>query len=334
MAHVLTITMNPAIDVSTSVDRVMPTRKLRCTAARRDAGGGGINVARVASRLGADVTALYPVGGSVGQLLRRMVDAEHIRSVPIPVQEETREDFTALETATGNQFRFVLSGPRLSGKEWQNCLEAFVSIPQKPDFVAVSGSLPPGVPEDFYARVAEIARGWAVPVALDTSGSPLKAAVDHGVDLVKPNLRELRELTGKPLVDPAGWIEACGSLVTAGKARAVALTLGHRGALLVTRDGAWRAEPLAIKPASTVGAGDSFLGAMVWALASGRPLNEAFRYGVAAGSAALLAPGTELCHARDVHDLLNRVVIEPVGETPSRQATQAAAAQTSEGVCR
>lgn len=323
MARVLTITMNPAIDVSTSVERVTPTRKLRSAAARRDAGGGGINVARVASRLGAEVTALYPAGGSVGELLRRLVDSENIRSVLVPVREETREDFTALETATGDQFRFVLNGPHLGEGEWRRCLEVFASLGRKPDFVAVSGSLPPGVPDDFCARIAEIARGWAVPVALDTSGPPLKAPLDHGVDLVKPNLRELQELAGKPLIDPAAWLAASEDLVAAGKARVVALTLGHRGALLVTADGAWRAGPLPITPASAVGAGDSFLGAMVWALAADRSMMDAFRYGVAAGSAALLTPGTELCRAADVHALLDQVVVEPVGDAtlPERRRT-------------
>lgn len=325
MARILTITMNPAIDVSTSIDRVAPTRKLRCITARRDPGGGGINVGRVASRLGAEATALYPKGGSVGQLLQRLVEEENISSVPIAIREETREDFTALETTTGDQFRFVLSGPRLSETEWRSCLEAVASFPQRPDFIAASGSLPPDVPEDFYAQIAAIARRWAVPLALDTSGTPLKAAVDHGVDLLKPNLRELRELTGEPLADQASWIEACRCLVTAGKARIVALTLGHRGALLVTPDGTWRAEPLPIKPASTVGAGDSFLGAMVWALACSRPVEDAFRYGVAGGSAALLAPGTELCHVAEVRRLLDQVVIEPVGATPPRQTAPAAA---------
>lgn len=205
---------------------------------------------------------------------------------------------------------------------------SFASVGQSLDFVVVSGSLPPGVPEDFYARIAEIARDWAVPVSLDTSGPPLKRAMDHSVDLVKPNLRELREPTGEPLIDEASWITACDRLMTAGKARIVALTLGHRGALLVTRDGVWRADPLPIRPASTVGAGDSFLGAMVWALASGHPVDEAFRYGVAAGSAALLTPGTELCHAADVHQLLDHVVVERTGQTALRKDAQPIVEQT------
>ncbi len=310
MAHVLTITMNPAIDVSTSVERIQPTRKLRCAPARRDPGGGGINVARVANRLGSDATALYPAGGSCGQTLRKLIEQESIRSIAIPIAEETREDFTVVETSTGLEYRFVSNGPQLGETEWRNCLAAAAAFRDPVDFVVASGSLPLGVPDDFYAWIAKIARGWSAPFALDTSGASLRAALDHGVDLLKPSLGELRELTGQPLADPTSCLAACESLVAAGKCGTVALTLGSQGALLVTSAGAWRAWPLPINAVSTVGAGDSFLAAMVCALASGRPPQEAFRHGVAAGSAALLSPGTQLCRATDVRELLEHVVVD------------------------
>jgi 6-phosphofructokinase 2 len=319
MPHILTITMNPAIDVSTSVDRVAHTQKLRCAAARRDAGGGGINVGRVARRLGSDVTALFPAGGGTGHMLNRLVDEEDIRSIAIPIEGETREDFTALETSSGRQFRFVLTGPQLGEAEWRNCVDAFLAFREPIDFLVASGSLPPGAPKEFYAQIAEIARNRAVPFALDASGPSLRAAVDRGVDILKPNLRELRELTAEPLAGGASCIEACKNLLAAGKAKIVALTLGHRGALLVTEKGVWRAGPLPILPVSAVGAGDSFLGAMVWALASGLPIEESFRHGVAGGSAALLAPGTQLCRAADVRSLLEQVVLEPVAQGQSAE---------------
>jgi 6-phosphofructokinase 2 len=315
MPHILTITMNPAIDISTSVERVAHTQKLRCAPARRDPGGGGINAGRVAERLGSNVTAIYPAGGDTGRLLRRLVDEESVHSVVIPIREETREDFTALETSTGKQFRFVLSGPRLDETEWLNCLDAFVTFREPIDFLIVSGSLPLGVPTEFYARVVATARSRAVSVALDASGPSLKAAVDRGVFILKPNLRELRELTGKPLTDGTTCVEACEELLAAGKAKIIALTLGDRGALLVTSNGAWYAEPLSISPVSTVGAGDSFLGAMVWALASGLSIEESFRHGVAGGSAALLAPGTQLCRAADARSLFERVVLKALNPT-------------------
>ncbi|MGO9771915.1 MAG: 1-phosphofructokinase family hexose kinase [Roseiarcus sp.] len=310
MARVLTITMNPSIDISTSVDRVQPTRKLRCAPARRDPGGGGVNVARVANRLGNEAIAVYPAGGSCGERLHKLIDQENIRGLAIPIEEETREDFTVVETSTGHEYRFVSIGPRLSETEWRNCLDAVAAFRDPVDVIVASGSLAPGVPDDFYAWIAKIARGRSAPFALDTSGPPLRAALDHGVDLLKPSLGELRELTGQLLASPAACVAACRKLVEAGQAKAVALTLGSQGAILATQEGAWRAWPLPIHAVSTVGAGDSFLAAMVCAQASGLPPLEAFRHGVAAGSAALLSPGTQLCRAEDVRELLAHVAVD------------------------
>jgi 6-phosphofructokinase 2 len=150
-------------------------------------------------------------------------------------------------------------------------------------------------------------------VALDSSGAALQAALAEGVFLVKPNLRELRELTGAALTEEASRIEACRSFAGSGKAELVALTLGADGALLASRERVWKARGLPIKPKSTVGAGDSFLGAMVWSLAAGHANEEAFRYGIAAGSAALLSPGTELARREDVERLVRQVEITEVG---------------------
>ncbi len=310
MSGVVTLTMNPAIDLSTSVDRVEPVRKLRCGPGRRDPGGGGINVARVATRLGCAVKAVYPAGGEVGRLLDRLVAAEGVASLMVPILGETREDVTVFDQSRGEQFRFVLPGPRLDEPEWLACLEALRAVGPKPAYVCASGSLPPGAPDDFYARVAEIAAGWGAKFLLDTSGAALKAALEARVHLIKPNLRELRELTGAPLRDQASMIAACRGLIARGSPELVALTLGADGALLVSATQAWRAPALAIRPVSTIGAGDSFLGAMIWALASNQPLDEAFRHAVAAGSAALLAPGAELCRAADVRRLAGEVAIE------------------------
>jgi 6-phosphofructokinase 2 len=319
MGDIVALAMNPSIDVSTSVKRVVPIHKLRCSAIRRDPGGGGINVARVLRRFGVDVDAVYPIGGAMGQLLRRLVDAEGIRSQVIQIVEETRESFTVLEETTGQQFRFVLPGPRMTKWECRSCVDAVASLEQRPDLIVASGSLPPGIPEDFYGHIARLAKEWGARCVLDTSGPALKAALAEGVYLVKPNLRELSELVGAELSDQDSWVEACRALVGKGNAEIVALTLGDQGALLVTRDRAWRAHAIPIKPVSAVGAGDSFVGVMVWGLAAGHDLQTAFRYGVAAGTAALLSPGTELCRREDVERLYREVVLEPVG---AQQAAQ------------
>ena len=317
MAIVLTLTANPAVDISTSVVRVEPTRKLRCSAESRDPGGGGINVARVAHRLGARAVAIYPAGGLVGQRLELLVRGEGFESVVVPIQGETREDVTVLDETTHEEYRFVLPGPHLGDDEWMRCLKILASLDFKPDVVCASGSLPPGAPDDFYARVAQIVESRGARFALDTSGPALKAALRERVHLIKPNLAELRELVGGALDEDRALIAACRALIEGGRTEIVALTLGAQGALLVTADAAWRAQPLPIRPLSTVGAGDTFLGAMVWALASKLSLEEAFRYGAAAGAAALLAPGTDLCSAGNVRRFLPQVVIERIGEPSS-----------------
>ena len=314
MADVVTLTMNPSIDLSVSVERVLPFHKLRCAEGRRDPGGGGINVARVMKRLGADVSAIYAAGGTLGQLLRQLIDAEGIPASTVAISGETREDFTVLEQSTGAQYRFVLPGPHVAEREWRICLNELVALDSGTRFIIGSGSLPPGVPDDFYGRVAQLAKQGSRKIVIDSSGPALRAAIEAGVYLIKPSLNEFRGLTGAdvPLETQADWIEACRGLLHRGRVEVVTLTLGDRGALLVTRDQVLRAAALAIKPVSIVGAGDSFLGAMIWSLAAGHGLETAFRYGVAAGSAALLMPGTELCRREDVERLFKDVRVEAI----------------------
>jgi 6-phosphofructokinase 2 len=310
MTDIVTITPNPAVDLSTSVEKIVPVYKLRGTSQQRDPGGGGINVARVIKRLGGDVRAIYPVGGATGHLLRRLLDKEGVPSQTFSIAGETREDFFVSEISTGQPFRFILPGPGLSEGEWQQCLTLLSRIEPSPRFVVASGSLPGGVPDDFYAKVTRIAKRLGAKMVLDTSGPALAAAVAEGVDLIKPNLREMRELVGHEPNDAAEWEAFAKGLVHDGKVATIALTMGHLGAVLVTRDQVMRAEPLSITPVGAVGAGDSFLGALLWRLASGSGLEDSFRYAVAGGAAALLNQGTGLCLPDDVERLARQVVIK------------------------
>lgn len=312
MPDIATITINPAIDIFVNVARVEPTMKLRCSAPKRDPGGGGINVARAAHRLGGDVVAIYPTGGAIGKLLHRLVEREGIASMVTPSHVETRENFMAFEEGTGAQYRFVLPGSKLHPAEWQACLDTLANLADKPKIVVASGSIPPGVPDDFFATVARHAKAHGARMVLDTTGSALKAALTEGVNLIKPNEVELSNFIGHPLNNDTARILAARQLIAEKRTQAVALTLGEDGALLVTADGAWRAAPMPIEVVSTVGAGDSFLGGMVAALAAGQRLDEAFRMGMAAGLAAVMNPGTELSRGEDVKRLLPKIMISEV----------------------
>lgn len=315
MSDIVTITINPAVDIFVNIGRVEPTRKMRTSAPKRDPGGGGINVARVAFRLDASVTAIYPASGAIGRLLTRLLEREGVASVVTPSHAETRENFTAYEDDSGEQFRFVLPGSPLHRAEWEAVLYELENLETKPKFVVASGSVPPGVPSDFFAKAAAAAKKCGAKAVVDTSGAALKAAIDEGVYLVKPNLNELSELCGRPLDTDEARIAACRDMIKAGEAEVVALTLGGDGALLVTRDAVWRAQPMPIEAVSTVGAGDSFLGGMVAALAKGQTVEQAFRVAVAAGFAAVMRPGTELCHKEDVERLLPQIKIDAVATT-------------------
>ncbi len=309
MPRFLTLTLNPALDIATTVDRVVDAHKLRCSAPNAHPGGGGINVARVLRRFDADVLAVATAGGPTGERLGALLAREQVRAAWIPIAQATRESFTVSESSTGREFRFVLPGPTLSAPEWQACLQRIGEMPP-PAYLVASGSLPPGVPDDFYARLAYLARQRGIRMVLDASGPPLQAALAEGVWGVKPSLRELRQLTGQPLDTLPDQLQAARGLVASGRAQVIGLSLGPRGALMVSASEAASAPALDVPVASTVGAGDSFLAGWLAAWEAGHGLQDALKTAVAAASAALLSPGTALCDPGQVANLRGRVVVQ------------------------
>lgn len=307
MKAIATLTMNPTIDISSTIEKFAPEHKMRCSAPQRDPGGGGINVARVVHRLGGKVMVLYIAGGATGLMLHKLLRREGIEDRRIEIEKLTRESFTLTETGSGRQFRFVFPGPEIRRSEWQQCLDLLGMFIPRPGYIVASGSLPPGVPDDFYGRAAQVTRRIGARFILDTAGEPLQAAMKEGIYLIKPNRRELAAMTGRDLSEPAAQEEACRELVAREKVEAVVLSLGSEGALLTTKDLQLRAGPTDVKVVSAVGAGDSFVGGLAYSLARNGRLEEAFWYGMAAGTAAVLTPGTELCHKADVERIFKEL---------------------------
>lgn len=300
--RIVTLCMNPALDITTSTEVVRPTDKLRCAAARYDPGGGGINVAHVAQVLGATSTAVFPAGGPAGELVHNLLVAEGVGVQRVPIGGSTRESFTVDEVSTERQYRFVLPGPQLTVTEQTECLLQLRRAAASASIVVASGSLPPGVPEDFYQQVADACAELGALFALDTSGGGLKH-VNAGVFLLKPSVRELRDCTGRALSTEAEQLGAAHELIERGAARHVLVSRGAEGALLVSRDAAQRFAPVQVPPGSGVGAGDAMLAGVAVGLIRGWPLTEATRLGVAAGAAMLLTPGTAPCTREDTERL-------------------------------
>ncbi|GFG50304.1 phosphofructokinase [Mycolicibacterium agri] len=296
---IVTLTMNPALDITTAADVVRHTDKIRCDGARYDAGGGGINVARFARVLGASVTAVFPAGGATGAVVTDLVAEADVSIQRVDIGSPTRESFTVNERSTSKQYRFVLPGPRLRFAEQGLCLDLLRKAAATAGFVVASGSLPPGVPPNFYQRVADICREADARLILDTSGTGL-THVRSNVFLVKPSVRELRECVGRTLDTEGEQLGAAHELIDRGMAQVVVVSLGADGALLVTADENKRFSAIPVQAVSGVGAGDAMVAAIAVGLSYGWSLSKSVRFGIAAATAKLLTPGTAACSRADV----------------------------------
>ncbi|MBJ6111620.1 1-phosphofructokinase family hexose kinase [Hymenobacter sp. BT523] len=309
MPVVVTLTLSPALDKSTSVPTLVPDQKLHCAAPTVAAGGGGINVARGLRRLGTLATAVFPAGGPTGACLQELLTAEGIAQCVVPTQAPTRENLEIEETSTGRQYRFGMPAAALSAAEQQRLLDALADFVRPPQLLVVSGSLPPGVAPGFLGQVVRQAHAAGTRVVADTSGPALCEAVAAGAFLIKPNREELGQLAGTgPLADDAALLAAARPLVGPGGCGAVLVSLGAQGACLVAPGLEEFIAAPAAKRRSTVGAGDSLVAGLVHALAHGHSLREAARLGVACGTAATLNPGTELFHRADAEALYRELL--------------------------
>ncbi len=306
--NIVTQTANPAVDKSSAVDQAVPERKLRCDPPTYEPGGGGINVSRAISRLGGSSLALYASGGALGLMLQELLDREGIEHRPVKVSGLVRENLIVFEKSSGQQFRFGMPGPAISSEECEDLLNEVSSLDPHPEYLVASGSLPGGAPGDFYARVAEAGKSLGARVIVDTSGEPLEQAAKEGVFLLKPNLRELKSVSGLEGRKEAHVREMASELISSGRSEAVLVSLGAQGALLVTANEHHRIQAPLVPIQSKVGAGDSMVGGMVMKLAGGSTLLEAATYGVAAGTAAVMTPGTGLCKREDTDKLFSEMM--------------------------
>jgi len=308
MQSIVTLTVNPAIDKSASIDNVVPERKLRCGIPFHEPGGGGINVSRAIHKLGGKSSALYLAGGPLGDMLSDLLGQEGIDHHPTAIHGLTRLNFTVYEESTGQQFRFGMPGPEVQEKEWRQLLDTLYTYQPTPAFIVASGSLSSGMPTDFYARIATCARDLGTRMILDTWGEPFSLAVREGVYLIKPNLRELGDLAGVTIEEEGEQEALARQIIEQGQSEVVVVSLGAAGALLADKNGYERLRAPTVPIKSKVGAGDSMVAGISLRLAQGDSVVEAVRFGVAAGAAAVMTPGTELCRREDAENLYEKIV--------------------------
>lgn len=298
---IVTLTVNPSLDKSTKFTGLLPEQKIRCEAPHFDAGGGGINVSKAISRLGGSSLCVFTSGGPTGKMLEDLITNENIAIKAIPVQQDTRENLIALETHTNAQYRFGFPGAAINTEEIAAVLKALQEPAAK--YIVASGSLNEGLSPDFYQHIAKIAQSTGARFIADTSGEALQKVLETGVYLVKPNVGELAKLVGVERLHTEEVDEAARQLIDNGSAEIVVVSLGPQGAVLVTKDQTEFIPAPNVARKSTVGAGDSMVGGMVWALSHGKSLKEVAQWGVACGSAATMNDGTQLFKAEDAKRL-------------------------------
>ena len=305
MEKIITLTVNPAIDKSTKVEGIKPERKLRCDVPVFEAGGGGINVSKVLDELGGASLCMYLAGGPTGSHLKELLLQLGIRQHIIPVQGWVRENLSVTDTLNNQQYRFGMPGPEISETEWKNALAKLEAVLLHGDILVASGSLSPGIPTDFYARVAAIAQHKKTRLILDTSGEALKLGATTGAYLLKPNLGELATLCGLKTISFKDLRHVAKSFLEENPCEVMVVSLGAQGALLVqkNREAATYITAPVVPRKSTIGAGDSMVAGMAFSLAKGRTPVEMARYGVACGTAATMSEGTQLCKKKDVEAL-------------------------------
>ncbi len=302
MQSIITLTLNPAIDKSTTVKAIVPDKKLRCATPKFEPGGGGINVSRALKRLGGMSTAVYLAGGYSGKHFQHLLELESIESCVVEIQSHTRENLIVVDESCNTQYRFGMPGPKVEDSEWIQCLD-LIKGADNVQFIVASGSIPIGVPANFLGKLAVVAKEKKAMLIVDTSGEPLRHAVSQGVYMLKPNLGELSALHGVDELHEEDAVKAAKEIIAKGGAEILVVSMGASGAMLVTKDEVITSSSPTVKKKSTVGAGDSMVAGMVYALSKEWSWLDVLQYGIATGTATTMNSGTELCKKEDVERL-------------------------------
>ncbi|SDZ34343.1 6-phosphofructokinase [Jannaschia faecimaris] len=300
MPDILTITLNPAVDLATSVKRVVPGPKLYCRSPRVDPGGGGVNVARAIRKLGGRATALVAVGGAMGDRLCDLLAEEEVPTHAVRVRGETRESFAVTDETTGEQFRFSVPGETLGEPDAARLLSEIAAAAPVHGLVVLSGGVAPGLTEEFPQLIQDAIAPRTDKLIVDTSKAPLARLIAQPRSpllLLRVDQKEAARAAAHAMDMIADSLTFASGLVARGVAEIVVTGRGAEGSVMVTRTGRFLCQAAPVPVRSKIGAGDAFVGAMTLALARGDPPEEALRWGVAAASATVGTEGTELCDA-------------------------------------
>jgi len=308
---IYTLTLNPAIDRELTVAEVQFDAVLSAVKSQVDFGGKGFNVSRLLRSLGMPSTALGFVGGRTGDRLKHGLQALDIGTDFVSIPSETRTNISIVTPEHDHYIKVNEKGPLVDEPKQRELLDKIASIAAAGDWWVLAGSLPPGVPDSFYAQIIEILDVHQAISILDTTGESLRLGCEAKPFLVKPNAEETQKLTGLP-VDTVSQIAVAAMELRKMGAQNVVISLGKKGALLQTPECSWLIHSPKIKEKNPIGAGDSMVGGLVWALSQGYPLKESLGWGAASGAATASMSGTEVGSRTLIEELFQQVTYEVI----------------------
>lgn len=306
---IATVTLNPSLDKTVTVDELIIDETNRWTSLRRDPGGKGINVSRVVHELGGETIAYSFIGGIDGEIFRHLIRQQGVPFDLTQIGEDIRSNFIITDLKTRRQTRIDAPGPHISMDELKNLMGKVANIKPKPDFLVIAGSVPPGIADDIYRRLIEATKNNGIKTVFDSDEKWLKEGIKAKPNVIKPNVHEAEELLETELTNEEAIVQAAKTLASQ-DIEVVAISRGRDGLIVATGENVLKAVPPQVEIRSTVGAGDSTVAGLVLKLSQGYGIEEACRWAAAAGTAATLTPGTELCRREDVENLLPQVKIE------------------------
>lgn len=304
---IVTITLNPSIDISVIVPQLIPTEKLRCESYEKEVGGGGINVAKGLHRLEMKTKALFFSGGHNGKFIESRLKDEGIAIKPIHLRPETRENITVTDRTDGKEFRLVNKGAGIKKNHELLLLTALHSLRPKPDHLVLSGSHPPGLSAEFTGKLAKWCSRNNCKLVLDLPGDELAKCFAYRPFLIKPSLKEVALVTGKPKLSIPQSVVIAKEWIAKGFAENIVISMGAEGAVICNGKETYRMKPPPVVTMSTVGAGDSMVAGVLYKLAKQAELLDALRMGIACGTAATLHKGTKLFDPKQANKLYQQL---------------------------
>jgi len=304
---ILTITLNPSIDISVMVPKLVPSDKLRCESYEKEVGGGGINVAKGLHRLGLPTEALFFSGGHNGKFIESKLNYEGLSIHPLKLEPETRENITVTDQSNQLEYRLVNKGNEINSKDEKLLLDTLEHLEIKPGYLVLSGSHPPGLSNLFVKKISD----WCVlhkcKLILDLPAKALGESFEFHPYLIKPNLKEMSQIEGKANMTYEEAIQVAKKWIGEKYAEVIVISMGELGGIICSSDEVYKIVPPKVKSLSTVGAGDSMVAGLLYKLYQQANLEDILMMGVACGTAATLSRGTKLFERNQAFKLYDQI---------------------------